>query len=71
MYPPALSPQLPFLLPDVGIHTALPCSDSATLPPDMGHPVVQYTKGHPYPGGQHPGLRTKQEVRLKYCLVKN
>ena len=37
----------------------------------MGHPVVEYTKGPPYPGGQHPGLRTKQEVRLKYLLVKN
>ena len=36
----------------------------------MGHPVVESTKGPTYSEGQHPVLRTKQEVRLKYCFVK-
>ena len=36
----------------------------------MGHPVVESTEGPTYPGGYHPGLRTKQEVCLKYYLVE-
>ena len=35
-----------------------------------GHAFVESTEGPPYPRVQHPGLWTKQEVRLKCRLVK-